>query len=90
MPRQSSKRPRERLNELARKVGCHLGTVGDIERLAGINTQSSSERKVLWDQFQHLISGPTQAWVDAVMDHCSAIAIQRINAGQLSLIRTRY
>lgn len=80
--------PREILSAMASKVGCNLGTIGDIERLAGVNTCCEAERRALWNQFKHLFDGPSQALVDAVMDHCSAIAIKRINAGVLSLVRT--
>lgn len=83
-------RPRHKLGELARQVGCHLGCIGDIEQLAGIDIKSAGERRELWFQFRHLFDAPTQQLCDGVMDHCSAIALRRIEAGELSLIRTRY
>lgn len=87
--RKSSLRPRQRLGELARKAGCQLFSVGDIERLAGVNTSSERERGELWGQFRHLYSGPTQVCIDTVMDYCSDIAIRRIEAGELCLVETR-
>ena len=81
-------RPRIALDAMARKAGCRLGTIGDIERLAGIDTNNNAERKALWDQFRHLYRAPSQDLINAVMDHCSKIAIRRIKAGKLSLIRT--
>lgn len=83
-------RPRHKLDALARQVGCRLGSVGDVEQLAGVNIQSENERRELWFQFRHLFNAPTQQMLDAVMDHCSAIALRRISAGELSLIETRY
>ena len=84
-----SLRPRQRLGELARKAGCQLFSVGDIERLAGVNTSSEQERRNLWGQFRHLYSGPTQVCIDTVMDYCADIAIRRIEAGELCLVETR-
>ena len=83
-------RPREVLGKLARESGTALHSIGDVERLAGINTQSESERRALWDKFKHLYAGPAQVLIDAVMDHCAAIALQRIAGGELSLVRMRF
>lgn len=55
-----------------------------------MNIQSEDERRELWFQFRHLFNAPTQQLFDAVMDHCSAIALRRISAGELSLVETRY
>jgi hypothetical protein len=79
---------RTKLAELAREAGCLLCSVGDIERLAGINTNSEQERHDLWFQFQHLFSGPSERLFDVVMDHCAAIVLRRIDAGELSLVKT--
>lgn len=76
------------LDDAARQIGCRLGTLGDVEQLAGLNIQSEAERRDLWNQFRHLFSGPTQNLLDAVMDHCSAIALTRITKGELCLVRT--
>jgi len=82
-------RPRHSLDELARDVGCTLGSVGEIEQLAGVNIQSEVERHELWWQFRHLFIGPSQKVFDAVMDHCAEIALRRIRAGELCLVATR-
>lgn len=83
-------RPHHKLGAMARKVGCSLTTLGDVEQLAGINIKSNAERRELWAQFRHLYQAPTQQLVDAVMDHCAAIAIRRIKAGKLCLVRTTF
>lgn len=85
-----AQRPRHKLADIARQVGCNLGSLGDIEQLAGVNIQSETERRELWFQFRHLFNAPTQQLFDAVMDYCSAIALRRIEAGELSLVETRY
>jgi len=73
---------------MARQAGCSLGSLGDIEQLAGVNIQSDDERRELWGKFHHLFLAPTQELVDAVMNHCAAIALRRIQAGELCLIKT--
>lgn len=83
-------RPRHTLGEMARQVGCNLGSLGDIEQLAGVNIQSKTERHDLWWQFRHLFNGPTQELLNAVMDHCAKNALRRIQAGELCLVATRY
>lgn len=78
-----AERPRVTLGRMAHEAGCFLTSIGDIERLAGIDTYDEAARKSLWDGFRHLYAGPSQVLIDAVMDHCAAIAIRRINAGEL-------
>lgn len=86
----AAKTPRRVLKDIARQAGCTLGSLGDIEQLAGVNIQSDVERGELWGKFRHLFHGPTQELIDAVMNHCSAIVLRRIQAGELSLIKTVY
>lgn len=62
------------------------GSIGQIESLSGVNIQSDAERQQLWVQFRHLYPGPPQVLVDAVMNHCAAIALKRIKRGELSLL----
>lgn len=83
-------RPRHILDQRARAVGCSLTSIGDVEQLAGVNVNSETERRALWEQFRHLFGAPTQDLFDAVMDHCAAIALRRLEAGELSLVPTRY
>lgn len=80
-------RPSEALQRMGGWAG---GSIGQTEALAGINVQSHAERTALWVKFRHLFSGNSQKLVDAVMDHCAAIALRRIENGELSLIPTRY
>lgn len=82
----TSERPRDQLQAEARKVGCCLGSIGDYERLAGVNTLSAAERQALWWQFQAMFTGPTQELFDAVVDHCSEIALAAIREGRLCLL----
>jgi len=82
--------PRQVLEFLAQQSGCFLPTVGDFEQLAGVNIQSEVERGELWVKFRHLFSGPTHELFDVAMDYCAAIALRRIQAGELCLIRTRF
>jgi hypothetical protein len=77
-------RPRERLNALLRDP---CTSIGDYERLAGVDTQNHGERHALWQQFQHLFRAPTQVLFDAVLGHCASITLQRVAAGELSLIQ---
>lgn len=81
-------RPRNILGRLAANIGCNLSSIGDVEQLAGVNIQSNAERTALWWQFRDLFSGPPAATFAAVMDHCSKIALERIERGELCLIRT--
>ena len=82
-------RPRQLLEIRARHAGCHLSSLGDLEQLAGVDVRSPTERKALWDPFRHLWQGPTQVCIDAVMEHCAVLIIQRLDAGQLSLLPNR-
>lgn len=84
----TTQRPRHALKALASQAGCQLTTLGDTEQLAGVDVSSPAARRELWDRFRHLYHSPTQVLVDAVMDHCSAIALRRIKAGELCLVRT--
>lgn len=66
-------------------------TVGDTERLAGINVFNRSERCAVWDKFLHLrddrLPGePTDPRCAAVMRECRAIAARMVNAGQMCLV----
>lgn len=84
--RKTKTRPSETLRRLGGWAG---GSIGQAESLAGINVQSETERKELWDQFKHLFSGDTQVLIDAVVDHCAAITLGRVKRGELSLLPTR-
>lgn len=86
----SPPRPSKTLDGMARRVGCRLVSIGDVEQLAGVDIRSAVERSALWNRFGHLFSGPTQILFDAVMDHCAVIAIGRIQAGELCLVKTKY
>lgn len=90
MARNPIKRPRQKLGELARQSGTRLCSLGDVEQLAGVDIRSEKERRDLWSQFSHLFNAPTQELIDAVMDHCAAIALKRIAVGELCLVRTQY
>ena len=90
MAKRSTRRPRQKLGELARQSGTHLCSLGDVEQLAGVNINSDKERGDLWNRFSHLFNRPTQELFDAVMDHCAAIALKRIAGGELCLVRTRW
>lgn len=79
-------RARDVLQAEAVKVGCYLGSIGDYERLAGINTESETDRRELWWQFQPMFKGPTQPLFDAVVDHCAEIALTAIREGRLCLL----
>jgi len=80
-------RPADALQKLGGWCG---GSIGQTEALAGINVQSHVERAALWQQFSHLFNGDTQALIDAVMDHCASIALERIERGELSLLPVCY
>jgi hypothetical protein len=79
-------RPAEQLRLLGRWAG---GSIGQAEALAGINVQSHVERTALWAQFRHLFGGETQTLIDAVMDHCARITLQRLARGELCLLPAR-
>ena len=80
-------RPAETLRRLG---GWSAGSIGQAESLAGINVQSVDERKALWDRFKHLFAGDSQALIDAVVDHCAVITLDRIKRGELSLLPCTY
>jgi hypothetical protein len=84
--RRRTARPRDVLFHEARMVGCVLTSVGDYEQLAGIDIQSDAERRELWWRFHTMFAGPSQVVVDAVMDHCAAIALARLERGELCLL----
>jgi hypothetical protein len=74
----------------ARKIQDHVlssgsNSIGDFERLAGVNTCNHAEREALWDKFKHLFATPGNAAMDAVMAECRSVAARRVNAGQLTL-----
>ncbi len=79
-------RPSETLRRLGGWAG---GSIGQAESLAGINVQSESERKALWNGFKHLFSGDSQTLINAVVDHCAVITLGRIKRGELSLLPSR-
>lgn len=82
----AKKRPSDILRRLG---GWSTGSIGQTEALAGINVQSHFERTALWNRFRHLFQGEPQVLVDAVMDHCAAIALRRIKRGEMSLLKGR-
>ena len=74
----------------ARKIHDHIlrsgsNSIGDFERLAGVNTCNHAERVALWDKFKHLFATPGNAAMDAVMAECRRVAARRVNAGELTL-----
>ena len=74
----------------ARKIQDHIlssgsNSIGDFERLAGVNTRNHAERVALWDKFKHLYATPGNAAMDAVMAECRRVAARRVNAGELTL-----
>lgn len=80
-------RPSEKLRQMHGWPG---GSIGQAEALAGINVQSESERKALWDQFKHLFSGDSQTLIDAVVDHCAIITMGRLARGELCILPARF
>lgn len=79
-------RPTQQLRRRARDLGCVLASIGDFEQLAGIDLASLPERQTLWGRFRHLFHGPWEELFNAVMDYCSTIALQRLDAGEFSLL----
>lgn len=66
-------------------------SIGDTERLAGINIFDRRERVALWDQFRHLRSDrlpgePSDPQCAAVMLECRKRAARMVNAGQMCLV----
>jgi hypothetical protein len=88
----TTKRPKQvrASDKLRALAGWCGGSIGQAEALAGINVQNPAERKALWDQFRHLYEGPSQVVIDAVMDHCAEITLDRIKRGELCLLPARY
>jgi hypothetical protein len=63
------------------------GTLAQAEALAGINPQDPAERATLWKRFSHWsAAGHAQMAVDAVVDHCARITMERVRRGELSLL----
>lgn len=83
-----SKQQKERPSRVLFRLGRWYspGSIGQTEALAGINIQSQRERTELWNRFSHLFAGDSQTLIDAVMDHCAAIALERIKRGELCLV----
>lgn len=77
-------------------IGKHLRytgatSIGETERLAGINTFDRRERVALWDEFRHLRSDrlpgePSDPQCAAVMLECRKRAARMVNAGQMCLV----
>lgn len=61
-------------------------SIGDMELLAGVDISVPAERQALWNRFRHLFSEDPKVVLRAVMEHCSQIALLRIESGQLCLI----
>lgn len=83
--------PKDTLNALC---GRRLSSLGDFERLAGVDTCNDAERSALWAQFSHLnaasIAGDHQPLFDAVTNHCARIALERLARGELTLLPPGY
>lgn len=81
----------------AKQIEHHLHStgatsVGDTERLAGIDTSDRSDRMRAWGKFQHLrqerFHGERQdPCCAAAMRECHKIAARMVNAGQMSLVK---
>jgi hypothetical protein len=84
--RQQAITARQQLAAMCHPIGCTLTSIGDIERLAGINTQCERERTNLWRPFVHLGEPGGADVVDAVMEHCAQRILGRLQAGELSLL----
>lgn len=79
-------RPSETLRRMGGWAG---GSIGQAEALAGIDVHSEDERKALWDQFKHLFAGDSQTLIDAVIDHCAVITLNRVKRGEMSILPSR-
>lgn len=70
--------------------GYRLTSLGDFERLAGVDTCNAAERIALWSQFRDLyaasMKGDHQPLFDAVTRHCAEVALNRIRRGELALL----
>lgn len=65
-------------------------SIGDVERLAGINTHNPAERKALWFGFRELFkndldNGGNSTWA-AVRAECHKRTARMVNQGLLSLV----
>jgi len=65
-------------------------TIGDIERIAGIDTTNRAERIMVWEKFKHLrsIRQPgerTDPQCAAVMRECKKMTAKQVNSGRLCL-----
>ncbi len=77
----------ERPSQVLRRLGGWSGgSIGQAEALAGINIQCERERQALWQQFRHLAGEDPMVVVEAVMDHCAAVALDRVRRGEMSLL----
>lgn len=70
-------------------------SIGDTERLAGINTFNRAERLQVWDKFKNLRSDrlpgeTTDPRCAAVMRECRKIAARMVNSGRMSLVNVRH
>lgn len=74
---------RARLDVLLRGASM---SIGDMELLAGVDISNPAQRQALWSQFRHLFSEEPMLVLGAVMEHCSQVALQRIERGELCLI----
>lgn len=87
----SAPQPKEVLQRLC---GGRLGSLGDFERLAGIDTCNAQERIQLWSQFRPLYAlsfqGSHQPLFDAVTNYCATVAMQRVERGELCLLPASY
>lgn len=87
MARKTQTTPRPApLRDLQHRLARPCTSIGDYEQLAGVNTESEEERRALWSEFRHLYTAPTQVLFDAVCGHCAAVALERVERGELCLI----
>lgn len=79
----------KQIEQHLRRTGA--SSIGDTERLAGINTFDRRERCAVWDKFRNLRSTRLQGESSdpqcaAVMRECRRIAARMVNAGRLCLV----
>lgn len=58
-----------------------MGTIGEMERLAGVE-----DRREFWRKFDHTRYRSTQEYIDAAMFECRRMVARRIVRGELSLL----